>query len=361
MIITLDQLAPMGVTFTPTPGLVAPVKVGTVVGSVTLARTDAVRGIYLDGPDAAKFKVGGVFPNYKIWNAVELNGSYRLPIPMLLANAYLTVTVKPAVVPPPPPPPPPSAWPNRTNTGVPAGTVLTPATKTKLPPGCAFSGSGSLVVSQPGAISGWDIQAPVYIQADNVTLQNCKVTAANFFVVETVGKNTTIQNCTINGTGANNDGCNGIWGTGIFTANDISNVENGIALFDNGAVIKDNYIHDLKASGSPHYDGIQIDGNISNVLIQHNTIINDFGQTSAVMIDNNDGPISNITVDTNLLVGGGYTIYVDGHFNNNPITGVSITNNHMGTGSGGITDFNGTSPTYTGNAEDGAALAAALP
>ena len=96
--------------------------------------------------------------------------------------------------------------------------------------------------------------------------------------------------------------------------------------------IQDNYIHDLKATQAPHYDGIQLDGGVSNVIIRHNTVINDYGQTSAVMIDNYFGPISNITVDNNLLVGGGYTIYVDGQFNGGSITGVSITNNHMGQG-----------------------------
>ncbi len=40
--------------------------------------------------------------------------------------------------------------------------------------------------------------------------------------------------------------------------------------------------------------------------------------SSAVMIDNYFGPISNITVDNNLLVGGGDTIYVDGQGNASP-------------------------------------------
>ena len=110
-------------------------------------------------------------------------------------------------------------------------------------------------------------------------------------------------------------------------------MEDGIFLLgDKNTLIQDNYIHDLKANlaGSPHYDGIQIEGSVSNVVIRHNTVINDYGQTSAVMIDNYFGPISNITVDNNLLVGGGYTIYVDGQFTGGSVTGVSITNNHMG-------------------------------
>jgi hypothetical protein len=121
-------------------------------------------------------------------------------------------------------------------------------------------------------------------------------------------------------------------------------------------LIQGNYIHDLKASGAPHYDGIQIDGGLTNITITHNTVINSNIQTSAVMIDNYYGSISNVQVDNNLLVGGGYTIYVDGQFGNKSVTDVSITNNHMGRGHFGITNFNKTSPTYKGNVNDGGIL-----
>ena len=60
--------------------------------------------------------------------------------------------------------------------------------------------------------------------------------------------------------------------------------------------------------------------------------------------------------DGNLLAGGGFTVYCDAQFNSNPITGVSFTNNHMKSGGYGITNFNKTSPTYTGNVNDGATL-----
>jgi hypothetical protein len=167
-----------------------------------------------------------------------------------------------------------------------------------------------------------------------------------------------IRDCEINGIG-NTSGNNGINGQGTFTGNNIYNVENGINL-TGSAVIQDNYIHDLKAAGSPHYDGIQIDGAVSNITIEHNTVINNNGSVAAIMIDNYWGPISNISVDNNLLVGGGFTVYSDAQFTGGPISGVSFTNNHMGTGYYGITDFNKSNPTYTGNVNDGAALAAKL-
>jgi len=244
-------------------------------------------------------------------------------------------------------------WPDATSTGVSSGVTLTPH-------------NGDLVINTPGTVvSGLDIQGTVYINASNVTLVNCQVTAANYVQVkiaqDAIG--VTVQNCTINGVGTGNDGSSGIAGSGNFLNNNIYNVENGISVDKAGTaptLIQGNYIHDLLASGSPHYDGIQIDGGLSNITIEHNTIINGHNQTSAIMVDNYYGPVSNVSVNNNLLVGGGYTVYDDGQFGGGAITGVSFTNNHMGSGGFGITDFNQTSPTYTGNVNDGATLAATL-
>ncbi len=237
-----------------------------------------------------------------------------------------------------------TGWPDGTNTGVPAGTTLTPY-------------YGTLIINTPGAvISGLDIHGSVVINAPNVTLENNKITSTSFYVVDVKAGGAIVRNNTIDGVGTGNDGSIGINGAGTFIGNNIYNVENGFGIGGSNTVIRDNYVHDLKASGSPHYDGIQIDGNAYNVTISHNTIIVDHNQTSAVMIDNWAGPISNVTVDNNLLVGGGYTIYVDGQFGGGSITDVRITNNHMGSGGFGVTNFNKTSPVYTGNVNDGSSI-----
>lgn len=243
-----------------------------------------------------------------------------------------------------------ASWPDSTNTGVPDGVTLLP--------------SGSIVVTKPGTvISGLNITGTVYIDADNVTIQNCKITAAAFAVVQIKASATgvVVQDCEIDGVGRNNEGSTGISGSGTFLRNNIYNVENGIALASTrGNVIEGNYIHDLKASGSPHYDGIQIDGGQTDTIVRHNTVINDHTQTAAVMIDNYFGPIKNILVTDNLLVGGGYTIYSDGQFNGGSMTGIQITNNHVGGGYWGDLNANSTSPVYTGNIKDGVALAKTL-
>ncbi|MDB5610832.1 MAG: hypothetical protein JWP25_7732 [Bradyrhizobium sp.] len=232
------------------------------------------------------------------------------------------------------------SWPDATNTGVPAGVTLRP--------------SGKLVVSKAGAvISGLDIHGPVYINAPNVVLEKCKVTSSSYNVVQIVTGMTgvVVQDCEINGVGTGNAGSNGIIGSGTFRRNNIYNVENGISLGGNDAVIEGNYIHDLNASGSPHYDGIQIDGGVSNATITHNTVINSWGQVSAVMIDNFFGPISNIKVDDNLLTGGGFTVYNSAQFDGGPVTGVSFTNNHLGKGGYGYRAFTKTNTVWRGNVD----------
>lgn len=234
----------------------------------------------------------------------------------------------------------PGKWPDETNTGVPAGTALTP--------------SGNLVITKPGTvIARLDIQGAVDINAPDVTLKESRIRAARFDVVRIKPGMTgvVIQDCEIDGIGVGNDGSNGIRGAGTFLRNNIHRVENGITL-DGRAIVQDNYIHDLLASGSPHYDGLQIDGGVSNVLIRRNTIINQHAQTSAVMIDNYFGPIDDITVDNNRLIGGGYTVYSDGQFSGGPISGVVFTNNRLGKGRWGYSSFVGNKPVWRNNVDD---------
>ena len=60
----------------------------------------------------------------------------------------------------------------------------------------------------------------------------------------------------------------------------------------------------------PHYDGFQSDGG-NNIVIRHNVIRVPCGQTSAILMSTNTSPIGNVTVEDNLMAGGGYTLYCD--------------------------------------------------
>jgi hypothetical protein len=231
-------------------------------------------------------------------------------------------------------------FPGASNTGVPSGTAL--------------KASGDLVVSKAGTvIDGYDVNGTIEVSASNVTIKNTRVRGKGFSSIRVHDglSGVVIQDCEVNGQGTSGTaGSNGIQGTATVQRCDISGVENGITP-DSGSVLRDNFVHNLGAPGAAHYDGIQIDGGLSGITIEHNTILNQFEQTSAVMIDNYFGPTSNITVNDNYLGGGGYTVYSDGQFSGGSISGVRFTNNRMVKGTFGFSSVNNNVVVDTGNTD----------
>jgi hypothetical protein len=233
-------------------------------------------------------------------------------------------------------------YPNTTTTGVPAGVTL--------------ASSGGLVINTPGVvIQNLNITGQVVINAPNVMLLNCKITSTAYAVV-LIKQGVTgavVQNCEIDNQGA---GGQGIAGQGKFIANNIHDCADGINVRGSNTLIQDNYIHNMRGTSDSHLDGIQADGGFSNLTIRHNTVINEAGQTSALMLDNYWGAIDNVVIDNNLLVGGGYTVYINevakGQPGGGPVTNVSMTNNILGKGRWGSLDLRtelGNKPRIRGN------------
>jgi len=212
-----------------------------------------------------------------------------------------------------------------------------------------------MTVTTAGAvIDGYDISGSLWINASNVTVRNTRVRSTDWVVIRVKSGVTgvVIENCEVDGGGMSGvEGQFGIYGPVTVRGCDISGVTDGVVP-DSGSLVEGNYIHGLLSPGSPHYDGIQIDGGISNVVIRGNTIINSHGQTSAVMIDNWFGPIHNISVEGNRLVGGGFTVYSDGQFSGGSISGVSFVNNRLGKGYWGYASIVNNTVTSTGNVDD---------
>jgi hypothetical protein len=232
------------------------------------------------------------------------------------------------------------SYPDASTTGVPAGTSLT--------------SSGTLTITTPETvIDGYEVDGIIMVKASNVTIRNTRVIGTDFWsiLVDDGLTNVRIEDTEVDGQGASGtEGSHGIMGPATILRCNISGVENGITP-GGGSVLRDNYIHDLGAPGDPHYDGVQIDGNLSDITIEHNTIILEFPQTSAVMIDNYFGPISNIIVNNNYLAGGAYTVYSDGQFDGGPITGVQFTNNRMEKGEYGYASIENNTVVDRGNVD----------
>ncbi|MDQ0322172.1 Ca2+-binding RTX toxin-like protein [Pararhizobium capsulatum DSM 1112] len=232
-----------------------------------------------------------------------------------------------------------SGFPDASNTGVASGTVMTKYT-------------GSYHVTQDNAvISNLEVHGDIVIEAKNVTLKNVKlVSDTEWHALRVMDDATgfTLQDSEIDGVGGT---VNAIYGFGTFLRNNLHDVENGINVIG-PSVIKDNYIHDMRGGSEAHYDGIEINGG-NNIDIIHNTVINDYSQTSAIMLDNYFGGLSNITVDGNRLVGGGYTVYLDDRFGGGAVddSSIKITNNQIGDGYWGDFSLYGNKPVLSGNTD----------
>lgn len=246
-----------------------------------------------------------------------------------------------------------TGFPDATTAGVPAGVTLTP--------------SGGLIINTPGVvIQGLNITGSVVINAPNVTLLNCKITSNDFDVVLIKPGITgaVVQNCEIDNQGA---GGQGIAGQGTFIANNIHDCADGIDVRGDNTIIQDNYIHSMRGTPDSHLDGIQADGGFSNLKIDHNSVINEQGQTSALMLDNFWGPIDKVAITNNLFVGGDYAVYINevaqGQNPGGPVTNVTFTNNHIGGGTFGNLNLRtelGHTPVMSGNVEDGVAISGGL-
>lgn len=235
-----------------------------------------------------------------------------------------------------------SGYPNSTNTGVVKGVSL--------------QRSDGLVIDTPGkVIENLEIVGQVVVNAPNVTIRNTRI-VSNAFSVVLIRKGVagvTIQNCEIDNQGA---GGQGIAGQGTFIANNIYGVADGIDVRGDNTVIEGNYIHDMRGTSDSHFDGIQADGNFVNLTIRGNTVINEHSQTSAVMLDNYWGPIDRVVIENNLLIGGGYTVYINemrsGQPGGGPVTNVSFINNRLGGWRWGPLDLRmqlGNKPKMSGN------------
>lgn len=246
-------------------------------------------------------------------------------------------------------------FPDATNTGVPAGTTLTP--------------SGGLTIRAANTIiDGRLISGCVRIEAANVIIRNSRIAADCFWGVY-VAADSRGQLGSVSIVDSEID-CLGGQGTGAGPRNvsinrvDISRCANGLH-GDGNIAIRDSYIHDLITSDGAHADGIQLGQRTTDISIDHSTLITPStgGGTSAIIMWVSDTassgfPNARIYVRNSLLAGGAYAIYCP----RQTAQDIVITGNRVGRGAYGTSSscrIGGV--TWSNNVNDatGAALAAA--
>lgn len=215
--------------------------------------------------------------------------------------------------------PPATGWPGADSTGVPAGVTLTP--------------SGSMTITQAGAVvDGKDIAGTVVVRAANVTIKNSRIKGSGAYCVQTQsGGSVTIEDTEIIG------GCENAIGFDNWTARRVEvrgTYGDGVKLGSN-VLLVDSWIHDLAPASGAHADGGQVQGGVTNTVVRHNVI--DLGSTpranAALFLAPDLGPSTNgpLTIEGNKLNGGNYIAFcVDGNNGQYHIKNITIRDNRFG-------------------------------
>ena len=232
-------------------------------------------------------------------------------------------------------------FPNASNTGANLTGSLTAVPGTNSGPGWAWDASTSTVnITGSDTVAGLAISGAVKITANGVTLTNCSVTNgitvsgssgspvtgctigncavtvlynAGEVIITEYATGMLIHDCTLSG-------LNTSWGRADYA---IEAAEGGdsltvlrcdISAFRVGfscaqGWIQDCYIHDPGFFGPDHTDGIDCEGNAAPLTILHNTILIPITETAPIHLNGSSAQISGVTIQDNLLAGGGYAIY----------------------------------------------------
>ena len=236
----------------------------------------------------------------------------------------------------------PTGFPSAYSTGVPAGTTLKP--------------SGTITVSQPGTvIDGLDVDGEIYVEASDVTIKNTRVTGHSWAVIDVAqgASNVTIQDVEVDGSGtAGAEGRRHPGSRDHPSGRHPRRRERGGAPL---GIRLARQLHPRPCRTRRPALRRRADGRRRvRHRLDHNTIdITDHSSVSAVMIDNDFGPVDAITVKNSLLMGGSYTIYVDGKFSNDPITNVTYADNQFVKGEYGYVLRRNASVSWTNNTDHG--------
>jgi len=231
-------------------------------------------------------------------------------------------------------------FPDDTNTGVPAGMkLLSVPAQISSGKGWYFDSRGWVEVNGNNAVlSGLYIPYNVDITASNVTIVDDEIeTTGNGFGVSLRNtSNVTISHSSIfspDGSGANRlqVGIKDIYSDSSNTTVEYDNIwhtSTGIQLSE--GLIMDSYIHDPGYMSGDHIDGIASDaGDSAGLTIEHNTVLDPQGQTTAIGLFEDFGTQFDCLVEGNLLAGGGYVVYAGANPGGAQPSNIVIINNRF--------------------------------
>jgi hypothetical protein len=228
--------------------------------------------------------------------------------------------------------------PDATNTGVPAGTKLTP--------------SGSIEVTKNGAVvENLDITGSITVLANDVIIRKVRITSDDYYPIRYFDNDNTgllVEDSEIIGT-------TGDVTSGLSFANytarrlNIHGSADGLKA-DENVLIEDCWIHDLSNGPTEHNDDVQSTGG-KGVTIRHSVLE---GASNAAVQTGDEGGVAteDLTIECSWLSGGGWTLNIRGTAPSAP-KNTKVVNNRFGHDAGyGPWTFDDPNPTVTGNVYD---------
>ena len=199
-----------------------------------------------------------------------------------------------------------------TTTTRPPTTTTPPASTTPGPSNRSILvNSGPITITQDGAVvQNVNVTGQITVAANNVTIRNFR---ANNIYKNTDKGGLLLEYGDIHG--EQNDSADGVvWSDYTARYLNVSNLFDAFKAHGN-VLIENCWVHDLKfktgpsagAGGYTHNDGVQVSSG-SNVTVRNSTFERNLGN-SAIFIDADQGPISNVLIEGNKLGGGGFTLY----------------------------------------------------
>lgn len=284
-----------------------------LAGVSVLASSDQIAADCVTGPTST----GETALTFSIDCSVPLP-----PAPTVTVTAEPEPTPDPEPTPgpePTPTTPPATGKPGASNTGVPAGTTLTPYTG-------GFSTANAVV-------DGKTIRGPIRVTAKNVTIRNSKIVGGS--------SGTCVQTADGSGSVILEDveivGCENAIGFNNWTARRVnihSQAGDGVKLGSN-VLLEASWIHDLKPGSGAHADGGQVQNGVTNTVVRGNVI--DLGSTpranAALFIAPDLGPTTDgpLLIERNWLNGGNFTVQiVDGNNGRYHIRSITFRDNRFG-------------------------------
>jgi hypothetical protein len=212
-------------------------------------------------------------------------------------------------------------YPNRTNTGVPPGTVLT-----------TYAGPTNITVNNT-VIDSQICNLALTINASGVTIKNSIVfcDTNSFFALFSQTNAFNVLNCEVIGPYVTGTTCISSDFGGTFDHVIIRGSENGFVAGGSGT-ISNCYLYDIQNDANAHPDGIAFQGGQNGWSVIHNRV--EACGNAGIYINNDFGSVNNIICDDNLVIqkqndGANFAMFIDqkAAHPSNLITNITQTNN----------------------------------